>query len=136
MPGRVTHELNVEALRVRGGEIQKVPGCVTGVINFNVASPFTVLLGTIPKGAIIIETLVNVITAFNAGTTNVLEVGTAGSAAQLVAAADVNEASATPQRVSKDIAELTADTKYFAKYTQTGTAATTGKARVTINYVI
>ncbi|NKE69894.1 hypothetical protein [Candidatus Manganitrophus noduliformans] len=151
MSGRVTHEIDLEKPLIRGVELtpdaaelnkfnlltgEKVVKAVTGEINFNVASPFDVSLGVIPKGAIIIETIVNVITVFNAGTTNVLVVGKAGTANELVAEGDVNEASATLQRVAKNIAALAADTEYLANYTQTGGAATTGKARVTIVYLI
>lgn len=149
--GRVTHEQNIEKPLIRGVELtpsaaelnvfkrltgEKVVKAVTGVISFNVADPFTVSLGIIPKGAIIVATRVAVITVFNAGTTNVLVVGTAGTADELAAAGDVNEAAAGLTTLAKDIAALAADTEYLAKYTQTGGAATTGKARVTIEYLI
>lgn len=115
---------------------EKVIKAVTGEINFNVASPFTVSLGTIPAGALIIATLVSVITVFNAATTNVLEVGTAGTPAELVAAGDVNELAVGVTWVAKDIAALAAATAYLVKYTQTGAAATTGKARATVFYLV
>ena len=128
----IAAELNI--LKRLTGE--KVPKAVSGEINFNVVTPFTVSLGTIPAGALIIATLVSVITVFNAGTTNVLVVGTAGTADELVAAADVNEAATGGTWVAKNIAALAAATEYLAKFTQTGTAATTGKARVTVIYLV
>ncbi len=114
---------------------EKVLKAVTGTIAYNVASPFTVSLGTVPNGAIIMSTVVEVITVFNAATTNVLEVGTAASAGAYVAAADVNEAAAGTTVVAHS-ATLAADTEILAKFTQTGTAATAGSARCTVLYLI
>jgi len=94
----------------------------------------------LPAGAIIIGTDVVVETVFNAGTTNVLTVGTnAASYNNIVAAADVNEAAVA---ITKDISPtgtalgpLAADVQVFAMYAQTGAPATTGKADVIIKYV-
>lgn len=133
-------DLNVTNLNVGGANInrdssRKMLQVVSGVINFNVASPFTVSLGTIPKGATILHTVVEVSTAFNAGTTNVLVVGNATTDNAYVAAGDVNEAAAGTTIVGKRTA-LTADTVVLAKYTQTGTAATTGVAVVTVYFSV
>lgn len=113
----------------------KVVKSITGTIAFDVADPFTVALGTIPNGAIVTHTLVEISTAFNAATTNVLTVGTAADATTLVAAADVNEA-ALGATVVAHSATMSADTAIVAKYTQTGTAATAGAARVTVFYLV
>jgi len=91
----------------------------------------SVELGLIPSGATIVATIVNVSEAFNAGTTNVLTVGYGASFDELVAAADVNESSATKQAVFKSLT-LTADKTVYIKYAYTGTAPTTGEATVTV----
>lgn len=108
---------------------------VTGVINYNVATPFTVSLGTVPNGAIIAKTVVEVITVFNAATTNVLIVGTDADDDAYVTAADVAEGSTGTTTVARS-ATLGANTEIKAKYTQTGAAATTGSARVTVYYLV
>jgi len=109
---------------------------VTAKIQYNVASPYTVSVGKLPKGAYVIGAIVGVTTAFNAGTTNVLTVGTAADPTALVGATDVTEGSVATTVVCHAPAVLAADTEYVLKYTQTGTAATTGVARVTILYCI
>lgn len=114
---------------------EKLVKAISGVINYNVASPYTVSLGIIPAGAIVLATIVEVITAFNAGTTNVLVVGTGATADAFVAAADVNEGAQGTTVVSHSTT-LSADTEVFAKYTQSGTAATAGQARCTVLYLV
>jgi hypothetical protein len=114
---------------------EKVVKSVTGLVAFNVASPFTVSLGTAPAGATILAAIVEVVTAFNAATTNVLVVGTAADDDAYVAAADVNEAAAGTTTVAHS-ATLAGDIEILAKYTQTGTAATAGSARVTVLYLV
>jgi len=94
----------------------------------------------LPADALIIGTDVMVSAVFNAGSTNVLTVGTNGSTANnIVASGDVNEASAI---LFKDISpsgdalgKLAADAQIYAKFTQTGTAATTGASTVVIKYI-
>lgn len=102
-----------------------------------IGSTDTVKVGTLPAGAQIVDCIVRVTTAFNAATTNVLIVGTSsGSNADIVAAADVNEGAAGTTVVERgqDLA-FSSDTPIYVKYTQTGTAATTGAAVITITYV-
>lgn len=97
----------------------------------------TVKLGTLPAGAQIMACTVRVTAAFNAATTNVLTVGTSsGSDADIVAAADVNEG-ATGTTVVYRGCDVTfaSDTIIYVKYTQSGTAATTGSAVIVLTYV-
>src|SRR6185369_13438168 len=96
----------------------------------------TVKVGRIPAGSMICDARVRITTAFNAATTNVLTVGTsAGSDADIVGASEVVEGS-TGMTVVLTGASLTfsSDTDIYVKYTQTGTAATTGAASVVITY--
>lgn len=95
---------------------------------------------TLPAGAIIIGTDAYVSVVFNAATTNVLTVG--GNSANyddVAAAADIAEGAVA---LTKDISPtgsslgpLAADRDIYAKYTQSGTAATTGKAFIVIKYI-
>lgn len=93
-------------------------------------------VGTVPASARIIDCVVVIDTVFNAGTTNVFTVGTsAGSNADIAASGDVTEGSVGANRstIGSKLA-FASDTDIFAQYTQTGTAATTGKAEVMIAY--
>ena len=93
----------------------------------------------LPAGAFILRVLVEIVTAFNAVTTNVLTVGTVNTPPynNIVAAADVNEAVTGIYDVTRALGRsLTAagDVTVVAQYTQTGTAATTGQAIIVIEY--
>lgn len=94
----------------------------------------------LPDGAVIIGTDVAVVTPFNAAATNVLTVGTVGDAPDnIVAAADVTEGTAGLTQNIKPtgaaLGPLAAPKQVYATYSQTGTAATAGKAIVIIKYV-
>lgn len=123
---------SADIAKVKNNKILKA---VSGSIAFDITTPFKVSLGTIPAGAIIVKTDVNIATAFNAGTTNVLVVGHGASFNEQVAAGDVDETSATLQTKATALAALSAAKEVFVKYTQTGGAATTGAADVTVYYL-
>lgn len=84
---------------------------------------------------VIVNVQCSVNTAFNAGTTNVLTVGTSTTANEWLAAGDITEGTPGFYPASNAVAKfrLTADTKIYVKYTQTGTAATTGAATVIVS---
>lgn len=104
------------------------PGVAAGV-------PFD---NPLPQNAFIENVLVEIVTAFNAGTTNVLTVGTVGATYNnIVAAADVNEGVAGVYQITRALGRsLTAsgDVLPYAQYTQTGPAATAGQAIIVIFY--
>jgi hypothetical protein len=91
-------------------------------------------IGAFEKNTIIEDAKVTIITAFNAATTNVLEIGTlvAGTfTANLItnANAAAGTVGANKQGTGTLLGTpLPADTVIYARYTQTGTAATAGKA--------
>lgn len=89
-----------------------------------------VALYTMPHDAVITRTVAVVTEAFNAGTTNVLTVGTtAANANELLGSDDVTEG--TAGAYSKDrFIEAAAKSKIYAKFAQTGTAATAGSADI------
>lgn len=104
------------------------PGISAGVRGF-----------TLPLGAFIVQVLCEIVTVFNAGTTNVLTVGTNGPTNynDIIAAGDVNEAALAVTSVTtglgRSLAAAAAKDVFF-KYTQSGTAATTGQAVIVISY--
>ena len=131
------NELTVRRIKPDDGSFQtkrKIMETVGGTIEYDAADPFTVLLGTIPAGAVLVELIADIETVFNAATTNVLVVGNSTTADAYAADGDIDEASATLQRVAQNRAVLTEDTKVYAKYTQTGTAATTGIGHISLVY--
>ena len=100
-------------------------------VNYNdVGISVGVVMGTLPKGAMITNQHVRCNTAFNAGTTNALNVGTSAGGTQLFTDA------ATAGARNPTVANLSfaADTDIFVQYAQTGTAATAGQADIVINF--
>ena len=98
-----------------------------------------------PAGAHIVAEIVTVQTAFNAGTTNVLTVGTvSGTATDMMAAGDLDETTAATTILAGSvfhaggliILNSTSDTPVYVKYAQTGTVASAGKATITWVYAL
>lgn len=98
----------------------------------------TVKIGTLPLGAVITNVIARIETAFNAATTNVIIVGTStGSNADVIADGDLDETATGTTQVMRGVGlSITADTAIYAKYSQTGTAATAGVATFVINFVV
>ncbi len=97
----------------------------------------------LPQSAFITGVWVEVVTAFNAATTNTLTVGTVSTAYNnIVATADL--AGNGTASIATGVTQVTrglgrsltaaADIQPFVKYVQTGTAATTGQAIVVIEF--
>jgi hypothetical protein len=96
-------------------------------------------IGALEAGAIPLAVFVTVPTAFNAGTTNTLDVGIAGTPAGLAPAANtlVGATGYKPNITAGALMgiPLTADQVIYAKYGQTGTVATAGAAQVVVTFV-
>jgi len=115
------------------------PSVAEAEITFSAAAARQ-LIASVPAGAVILNAWVEVLEAFNAGTTNLITLGYgaigAGTADDFVAT--VTEGTpgvygqATP---GLPFAALAAATDVYAYYTPTGTAATTGKARAFVEFV-
>jgi hypothetical protein len=96
-------------------------------------------IGALEAGAIPLVVHVFVDTAFNAGTTNTLDVGTAATPAGFAPAANTlvgatgYKANITAGTLMGQ--ELAADQVIYAKYGQTGGAATAGSAEVVVLFV-
>lgn len=86
---------------------------------------------TMPTGAMITDLDVRCNTAFNAGTTNALNVGTTAGGTQVF----TDAATAGARQPTIPNLSFAVDTDIFFQFAQTGTAATTGQADIVIGYV-
>lgn len=106
-----------------------------GEISFDTTGIATgVKLIDLPEGVIVTRATAVVKTAFNAGTTNVLTVGTNSDVDDLLGSSDITEGTAGAYTVNKFVEYNEAKT-VKAKYTQTGTDATAGKAEIYLHVV-
>lgn len=126
MPGtaRQYHHQHVTYLRKR--------------VNFNDAGVATgVLVGTLPAGAIITDVSAVIATVFNAATTNVMNVGTTTTGAEVGATAQIIPGTAGQKKLTAFLAlgPMAADQDVWVSFTQTGTAATTGIGYITVAYI-
>jgi hypothetical protein len=92
----------------------------------------SVALDTLAVGDVVVQVWAEVLTAFNAGTTNVLTVGDGTTGNKYLAAADVTEGTpgVYPTGGKGPFAAETVAGTLTASFAQTGTAASTGSARV------
>lgn len=97
-----------------------------------------VSIGTLPANAQIVDINIDVTTAFNAAGTDTVTVGKTGSAAAFVtttSVASAGRASVATTGVYSAWANIgTSDIDATVTFSQSGTAATAGAARVTIVY--
>lgn len=97
----------------------------------------TITLGVVPPGSIIVSAGVVISTAFNAGTTNVIDIGTTadpdGIATDL-AGGTIGNIVADEFATSNDL-YTTTDVTILASYAQTGTAATAGVGHVYVTFI-
>lgn len=92
----------------------------------------TVDLETLAVGDVVVQVWCEVLTVFNAATTNVITVGDGTTADKYLAAADITEGTVGvyPTGGKGPFKAETAAGTLKVTYAQTGTAATTGSARV------
>jgi hypothetical protein len=122
-----------------GNQVTNIGGVLSAVTNtIAYTDSAAVTIGTVPAGAQIVSINIDVTTAFNAATTNTVTVGKSGSAAAFEASTSIGSAgraSVATTGVYSAWADVgSADVPVTATYSQTGTAATAGAARVTIVY--
>ena len=120
-------------------QVTNIGGMLSAVTTtFAYTDSTAVAIATIPAGAQIVDINIDVTTAFNAASTNTVTVGKTGSAAAFVAATSVGSAGrasvATTGVYSAWANTGSSDVSATITYSQTGTAATAGAARVTIVY--
>ena len=116
--------------------IAGVLSAITTTIAFSDTA--AVSIGTLPANAQIVDINIDTTTAFNATTTNTVTVGKTGTAAAFATATSVTSlgrASVATTGVYSAWADTgSAELDATVTFSQTGTAATTGAARVTIVY--
>jgi hypothetical protein len=104
----------------------------------NIGTTNGVRFATLPAGSVVLRTTANVTAAFNAATTNVLVVGVAADDDALMTSAVAVAGTIGVKVTNGPAATLTtptaADVGVFAKYTQSGTAASAGRAVVFVEY--
>jgi len=113
-------------------------GHIRRTINWNDANVANgIPVGALEAGAIPLRAYAIIQTAFNAGTTNVLEFGSTADPDGLVTSAN---AAATALGLKAGTGAelgipLAANTVFYAKFTQTGGAASAGKATLVLEFV-
>lgn len=114
-----------------GGWRRRIPFDTVGL------SAGTVPVLALEKGSIVLRAYVRIETPFNAATTNVLTLGSAADDDGLVTSANAVAGTAGfKEGTGAEIGtELANDTQFFAKYTQTGTAATAGVAEFIVEFI-
>lgn len=109
-------------------------------VGTNTSTAVTVTLGVIPANSVIIEAWAFVSTAFNAGSTNTITVGTSASGGAYASMATVGSTGRKVGTVLVSAAGATirptSDTTVTATYTPTGTGATAGAADVVVEYAV
>lgn len=119
---------------------RQVANTLKKLVNFNDAGIASGVAfdNSLPLGAFILNCWVDIVVVFNAATTNVLTAGTnASTYNDIVNAGDINEAATGVTEVKRALGRslaATGDKIVYAKYTQTGTAATTGQAWIVIEF--
>lgn len=99
--------------------------------------------GALPSGAYIMSIDAYVTTAFNAGTTNAITLGTTKANSNEIVASGIsgNPLATGPLHLTSAaglgmaVTNVATPIPLFAKYAQTGTAATTGSITIVITYV-
>ena len=120
-------------------QVTNIGGILSAVTTtFAYTDSTAVAIATIPVNAQIVDINIDVTTAFNAATTNTVTVGKTGTAAAFVTSTSVGSAGrasvATTGVYSAWADTGASDISATITYSQTGTAATAGAARVTIVY--
>jgi hypothetical protein len=108
--------------------------------DFNTSNPDAPgrhFMGTLPAGAILWQAFLKVHTAFDAGDSNTIAIGTLSDEDAYAdeldwdAAAQEGQVSITPQ----DVAQIAEPTDVYATYTLAGTAAAAGRATAILFYI-
>lgn len=119
---------------------RQVSNTLKKIVNFNDVGvgAGNAFANYLPQGAFIISVLCEIVTAFNAGTTNPLTVGTnSPTFNNIIAAADNTPATPGVYAATRGLGRSLAaagDVLPVAMYVPTGTAATTGQAVIVIVY--
>jgi hypothetical protein len=100
-----------------------------GEITYAQTSGTGLNLGTVPAGYIVTAAMCEVVSAFDAGDSNIVELGIASDADALMGVSDIDESTAGLQQKAALIDARNSALDIYATYSQAGTAATGGEAR-------
>lgn len=109
---------------------------IRATVNLADLAAGNLVIGKLPAGARVLRTTAFIEVAFNAATTNVMDVGFTGTIGAFLPTATVL-AGATGQKTGTPSAlngVIAADTEVLVTYSQTGTAATVGTATIVVEY--
>ena len=138
---------------IKAGTIRNTTGTTVGTDVANVGSVVmsqtdTIAFGdttdkslsiVIPANSQIVDIKIFVTEAFDAGTTNTMDIGIVGNSDLYVdnaAVGTAGDAALGVTALTQNWSDIgTSDVKLAAKYIQTGTAATAGAARIVVSYV-
>lgn len=96
----------------------------------------TVVVGVLPPGAYVVDTVYTITEAWNSGTSNTLIVGTADDDDEFLTAIDAKATAGTSARVTTGLGyESSAGDVVYAKITTVGAAPTAGEATIAIMYL-
>jgi hypothetical protein len=107
-------------------------------IDFSLGYSGVKTIGTIPGGSIVLRTYVVVTTAFNAGSTNTMKIGTSASDASYgtgIALGTAGVITGGSALATATTATPAADTTIIATSVSTGTAMTAGAGYVVVEYL-
>ncbi|GGC58327.1 hypothetical protein [Chelatococcus reniformis] len=115
-----------------------VKQCLAKRIGFGDGATGVVTVGVLPPKALVTAVSVAITTAFNAGTTNTLNLGTAADADGFASAIPTGTAGliAADDLATSDDLYATAEVTVTATHAQSGTAATVGAGIVCVEYVV
>lgn len=93
-------------------------------------------IGKVPAGSIMLPGVANVEAAFNAGTTNTVNVGTTPTGGEVAASAAIAPTATGGKAITTSQGmRVAADTEVYISYVQSGTAASAGVVHIVIPYV-
>jgi hypothetical protein len=100
-------------------------------------SATAVKIGTLPPNCCRLNILFQTTTAFNAATTNVIDVGISSNDDKYVDGTDITAVGnhACTSLLVGAVESATVSTDVYATYKETGTAATTGVGRIVVEYI-
>lgn len=104
----------------------------------DLTSATAVVIGTVPEGAIVADAYAVVTTAFDSGTSDLLDMGNPDDPNGFMTAvsiASVGKKSADELATSNDIGPYTAATDISATWTADGTAASAGEMTLVVEYL-
>jgi len=98
----------------------------------------TVTVGVLPAGAVVLRAGAIVSTAFNSGSTDILDIGTSADSdgfATDISLATIGVIAADEMATTNDAGPYASDTTIVCVPAQTGTAASAGAARVYVEFI-